>query len=63
MHASLKSDSRGQFDPTDEVGGSFNLIQLKDDGQIVEDNMVPVGHSGGAGGLQLPSKEENIYTG
>ncbi|KAH0505381.1 Cystatin-11 [Microtus ochrogaster] len=35
--------------------------KLKDDGQTLEGATAPVGHPGGPGGLQLPTKEEDIY--
>lgn len=38
-----------------------NLLQLKDDGQTLEGVTAPVSHLGGPGGLQLPTKEEDIH--
>ncbi|KAL6042435.1 hypothetical protein STEG23_017329 [Scotinomys teguina] len=37
------------------------LLQLKNDGQTLEDATAPVSHADGSGGLQLPRKEEDIY--
>lgn len=44
-----------------EQGALPTPPQLRDDGQTLAGPTAPAGHSGGLGGLYLPSKEENLF--